>query len=75
MRVEIYQDNETMLLQKAQELKISPTQLVNLVLENVEIEPRMEVAKVKFVIEKKFLQKKPGADVRFNQNFATGWKE
>lgn len=74
MRVEIYSQNEVTILQKAAELKISPTQLVNLILESVDVEPKLVVSRVKISVQKQIVTKKDGADGRFS-SFVNSWKQ
>jgi len=74
MQVEIYKHNEDMVLKTAHKLKVSATQLVNMILENVEVEPRMEVTRVKMTFERKLLNSKVVTPVVV-ENFVEKWKE
>lgn len=75
MQIELYKHNSDRFIELSGRLKLTVTQLVNMVLENVEVEPRLEIQKVKMVFEKKMLDRKTITPVVVQTNFVDKWKD
>ena len=78
MRVDLYPINEEKILQCAHKLGVSPTQLVNDILENVNIIVKVDIEKVDMTfstakLEAKEASLKPKKKKAGGKNFVTDW--
>ncbi|HEX2866118.1 MAG TPA: hypothetical protein VHO03_03700 [Ignavibacteriales bacterium] len=68
MRIEISEDNQVKILQAAAQLGISPTTLVNTIIESVNIKVELQVEEVELKFHKGVIEKKDSKSDRVRTN-------